>query len=288
MVVDIIENQLLYGNLDAPFSIEYARRTDRFTMPTEHFHAQYEIYYLLSGERYYFIRDRTYHIRSGDLVLINTQELHKTSEGERPEHERVVIYFLETFLHQTPYREHIDLLLGPFREDNPVIRFRSKEMPHVESLISMMLNEMYVKPAGYDIRMKHIAIDLLLLAARHSIKKETTPSPLNSPLHQKISDIARYIGSHISEDLSLSSLAKIFYISPYYLSRTFKEATGFTLTEYVHTVRIRQAQKLLKESNLSITEISSSVGFDNFSHFGKIFKKFTSRSPREYRSSTQL
>jgi YesN/AraC family two-component response regulator len=284
MVMNILENQLLYGDFEAPFSIEYARRTDRFTMPAEHFHAQYEIYYLISGERYYFIRDRTFHIRSGDLVLINTQELHKTSAAERPEHERVVIYFFESFLHQT-YSEHMDLLLGPFRQESPVLRFRSKEMPYVESLISMMVKEMQVKQAGSEIRMKHIAIDLLLLAARHPNKKEMTPLPLDSPLHQKISDIARFIGSHISDDLTLSSLAKIFYISPYYLSRTFKEVTGFTLTEYVHTVRIRQAQKLLKESNLSITEISSSVGFDNFSHFGKIFKKFTSRSPREYRFS---
>jgi AraC-like DNA-binding protein len=277
------ESQIWFGQFDSPFSIEYTKRNDRFTMPAEHFHTQYEIYYLISGERHYFIRDRTFHIRSGDLVFINTQELHKTSEADVPKHERVVFYFFESFLRQT-YGEHTDLLLRPFRGDNPVYRFTAKEMPQIERLFGAMLSELLAKPAGFDIRMKHTVIELLLLAARYPRKKETNPSPLDSPLHQKISSIARYIETHYSEDLCLSSLAERFYISPYYLSHTFKEMTGFTLTGYVHIIRIRQAQKLLKESKLSITEISSSVGFDNFSHFGKIFKKVMLQSPREYRN----
>lgn len=273
---------LWYAHETSPFSIEFARKTEPYTMPLEHFHPQYEIYYLLSGERYYFIGDHTYHIQSGDLVFIKSQEVHRTSEATIPKHERVVFYFFESFIHEH-YREHVPLLLRPFHEDNPVYRFKGKDFLQVESLLHNMLVELQTRPAGYEIRMKMTLIDLLLLAARHTTKLETTLLPLQSLLHEKITEISRYIRMNVTEDLSLSSLAEKFYMSPYYLSHTFKELTAFTLTEYVQTVRIRQAQRLLKETNMSILDISIQVGFENFSHFGKVFKKVTQQSPRQYR-----
>ncbi|WP_127586845.1 AraC family transcriptional regulator [Paenibacillus koleovorans] len=276
------QSKLWYAKLGAPISIEYAKRTEPFTMPNEHFHEQYEIYYLFSGERYYFIGDHTYHIHSGDLVCIPSQELHKTSEATLPKHERIVIYFNESFVREN-YSEHADLLLSPFHAPNPVYRFSAKDLILTESLFQQLLAELHTKPLGYEIRIQHTFVEVLLLAARHLRKQEPTLSPLESPLHQKISDITRHIRAHISADLSLSALAEQFYISPYYLSRTFKAVTGFTLTEYVHTARIRQAMQLLKDTELSILDISNQVGFVNFSHFGKIFKKITQLSPREYR-----
>lgn len=278
-------DSLSYRNKESSLYVEYVKRTHSFSMPNKHFHDQYEVYYLVSGERHYFIRDKTYHIQSGDLVLINKRELHKTSSTSSfPEHERILILFTESFI-RSSYREQADFLLSPFEKGSPIYHFHVHKNPLVEQLFHLMLEELQGQPPGYEIRMLHTLVDILLLTARLTIKQEATPAHyLNSPIHQKITEIAGYIGDHYSEDLSLASMAQTFHISPYYLSRTFKAVTGFTLTEYVHSVRIRQAQKLLKETRLSVTEISSRIGFDNVSHFGKIFKKIAQQSPREYRA----
>lgn len=88
------------------------------------------------------------------------------------------------------------------------------------------------------------------------------------------------INESYAEPLSLQGLAERFYVSPYHLSRTFKEATGFTFTDYVNLTRIKEAQRLLRETALSVTEVAAASGFDNFSHFGKTFKNITLLTPR--------
>jgi YesN/AraC family two-component response regulator len=92
-------------------------------------------------------------------------------------------------------------------------------------------------------------------------------------MHHKISEIASYIHSHYQEPLTLNAVAKRFYISPSYLSRVFVKLTGFHFREYVQVVRIREAEKLLRETKLKVQTISERVGFDHIAHFNRIFKK---------------
>ena len=83
--------------------------------------------------------------------------------------------------------------------------------------------------------------------------------------------------------MTLQTISERFYISPYYFSRTFKQITGFTFIEYLNGVRIKEAQKLLRKTNLSIGKIAESVGYQNNTHFGRLFKKATGISPLAYR-----
>jgi transcriptional regulator GlxA family with amidase domain len=72
-------------------------------------------------------------------------------------------------------------------------------------------------------------------------------------------------------------------MSPYYISRMFKEVTGFSFVHYLNLIRVKEAQRLLQRTEMKITDVALSVGFDNFSHFGKTFKSITQTTPREYR-----
>ena len=84
------------------------------------------------------------------------------------------------------------------------------------------------------------------------------------------------------------SLSETFFISPYYLSRTFKAVTGFTLIEYVNLTRIKQAQRLLKETDHKIIDIAEAVGFESIGHFDRIFKKIAATTPMTYRKLRAL
>ena len=90
------------------------------------------------------------------------------------------------------------------------------------------------------------------------------------------------------EDLTLEDLARENWMSPYYLSHQFKNITGYTLTHYIHLVRIRNCQYLLINSPKKITEIATECGFSSFSQFNRIFRRLCGESPSDYRKRQQF
>ncbi|XEC93536.1 helix-turn-helix domain-containing protein [Paenibacillus tarimensis] len=264
------------------FYMEYASRSGPFTMSADHFHPYYEVYYLLSGKRFYFIKDRTYSVEQGDIVFIAPNELHKTIQSGDASHERVIIHFDDSFA-QRVFADNADFLLAPFRQPIHVLRLPSQEQLFVDQSIRRTLSEIETKPTAYELVPRTALADLLLTAARFLERQDPLPLHHDTPLNGKISEIVRYINRHYGEPIRLQSMSDQFYISPYYLSRMFKEVTGFTFSDYLILTRIKESQRLLRETGLSISDIAAAVGFDNFSHFGKTFKKITRVSPRDYR-----
>jgi AraC-like DNA-binding protein len=271
------------GTTRLPVQIEFDRRSGFHSMSINHFHSEYELYYLFSGERNYFIKDRSYTIQAGDLVMIGSDEVHKTSDNGAPYHERIVLYYQPRYFEALPGEDR-ELLLSVFAQGYPLLRLNLQERLNVEGLLLSLLGELQEKPPGYGLHINHMASELLLFTARALLKRDSVPAEEPTPMQQKMTDIVRHINAHYMEPLDLDGLAAQFYISKSHLSRVFKEATGFGFAEYVSLTRIKEAQRLLRESTGSITDISAATGFDNFSHFGKTFKKTTGLSPRQYRS----
>ena len=77
------------------------------------------------------------------------------------------------------------------------------------------------------------------------------------------------------------------YLNPAYLSRLFRKETGLSLTDYMVEQRLRKAKAELESTNIKISDIAVSVGYSNFSHFSKLFKKLTGLTPQEYRKKYQ-
>jgi len=279
---DLPEQQLRHGRFSDPYFVEYVRRSLPYTMEGHHFHPYYEMYCLLSGSRNYFVEDATYGVEAGDLVFIGKNVLHQTLLAANPRHERIVMHIDDRFVRDA-LGSHAELLLSPFAQSTPVVRLRGEDRERLDALMARMLDELRTKSPGYELALKQAIADLLLLASR-SVQCGHPTEPSNvSPLHRKMSEIVRYLNANYAEEIRIGDLAERFYISPYYMSRSFKEATGFTVIDYLNLTRIREAQRLLRESRLSVTEIAARTGFDNFSHFGKTFKKITRTSARDYR-----
>ena len=277
---------LRFGEKKDPFHVEFDRRTGPFSMATNHYHNEYEIYYLFNGERNYFIKDSSYLVSGGDLVLIDSNAVHKTSDLNIPNHERVVLYFSPSYFEgYSP--EESELLLAPFSQGYPLVRLNLQEQIQVENLLASMLTELNDQTPGYRLHIRHMAGELLLFTARRFCKRGALPEYELSPVQRKISDIIRHINQHFTEPLELEVLARQFFISKSHLSRVFKEITGFGFTEYVNITRVREAERLLRETEYNITLVSELAGFDNFSHFGKMFKRLSGLTPRDYRKLNQ-
>ena len=105
--------------------------------------------------------------------------------------------------------------------------------------------------------------------------------------HQQldITNIIKYIEENYDTDLYLDGIAEIFQTSPKYLSKLIKSKLGVNFTDYLNEYRIKQAMKMLRESDIKITELYSRVGFNNRNSFSNFFKKFAGMSPSEYKKS---
>ena len=102
-----------------------------------------------------------------------------------------------------------------------------------------------------------------------------------NPIAQKA---RQYVDSHLADLPSLEGLAEILGVSPFYLSKIFKEAAGETYINYVTSARLEKAKKLLADGALIIKEISASVGYGDQNYFSKLFRQKYGETPSEFRA----
>lgn len=131
-----------------------------------------------------------------------------------------------------------------------------------------------------------------------------TPEELNALLHDMFSFYTRQVASiekgkvcskpvlrcmdyiyyHLNEKIRLSDLAQHVGLNTSYLSELFKKETGLTLSDYILQRRIEAASNMLRYSDYTFVEISSTLAYSTQSHFIHVFKKATGMTPRQYRA----
>ncbi|RZT02769.1 response regulator transcription factor [Cuneatibacter caecimuris] len=110
---------------------------------------------------------------------------------------------------------------------------------------------------------------------------------LNDPKYKITMDAKAYIQEHIYNKLSLSEVASAIGISQNYLSSLFKLYNDLGFSDYVASLKIKMAQKLLATEHLKIYQVSEKLGFDNPQYFSKVYKKYTGYSPSEFTAVSQ-
>ncbi|MFW7432385.1 AraC family transcriptional regulator [Vagococcus carniphilus] len=100
-----------------------------------------------------------------------------------------------------------------------------------------------------------------------------------------INKIILYLQENMSQTVLLDDICNEFYLSKTYLKRFFKNETGYTVMTYLKALRMEEAKKLIREDNLSFTEIAQQLGFDSVHYFSTSFKKYEGLSPSDYEKS---
>ena len=101
--------------------------------------------------------------------------------------------------------------------------------------------------------------------------------------NNRINIVFNYVKDHFQEQISLDVVAEMASMTVPSFCRYFKKITKKTFTKFVNEYRIVHASKLLAEKPIGITEVCYESGFNNFSHFNKLFKEFTGKSASQYR-----
>jgi len=107
----------------------------------------------------------------------------------------------------------------------------------------------------------------------------------NTDISTPVQSCCEYISTHITKDMSISSLASRAGYTEYYFSRKFKQEMKMSISDYVNQEKIRQAKLLLSSTNMKIQDISEELSFGSRSYFYNIFQKATGCSPSEYRKT---
>ena len=270
-------------------AIDEVVRDDGYSMTMKHFHDTYELYFLLEGERYYFIEKETYYVKAGDVILVNRQQVHKTSQAGSGSHDRILLQlngrYLEAWLKQTG----VCSLEKLFEDYYGVARLSEPEWEDMRMLLLAIRDELKNKRERYDVMARLIVSRILLMVYRNRKKNVLKDMPLTvqTSKHGKVHEVAEYLTLHCETAESLEELAERFFISKSYLSRIFREVTGFSVNEYRNLARVRKARELLLNSEYSVTEVSEVLGFESVTYFERVFKKHTDKTPLKYRKETK-
>lgn len=280
IIINDITNYIFYF-------FDFDSRSYSINMEFEHFHSFFEIHVLLSPDALHYIKGVPYQIKQNDFVLLAPSLLHKTSYLEGEPSNRLIIQFMypdDGYIFSDAYQK----LLSPFFCELPIYRFSENQTSTLNQLINHIVTiSRHVgtpEMTGTDELMIHNVFTEFLYYfnqfKQDNLYKAERPT---DQITQRIYAVSNYIHNHYMEDLTLEDLAKEHFMSPYYLSHQFKNVTGYTITHYIHMVRIRNCQFQLINSSKKITEIAADCGFTSFSQFNRIFQKLCSESPSEYR-----
>jgi len=163
---------------------------------------------------------------------------------------------------------------------------------HGDQRLDMLLNEFVSELAaekpGKDIVMRALVEQTLV----HILRNYSTPRLSENLELSRVGLIDRRIRrsielmhAQLDQDLTLKALAAESYLSPFHFARLFKKLTGTSPHNYLAGIRATRAQLLLAETDLSVTEIGTRVGYLSGSHFTKAFRIATGATPREFRKA---
>ena len=127
-------------------------------------------------------------------------------------------------------------------------------------------------------------LSLMLIAILRACIREEFEQQKKGQRQFVLDDLFAYIHRHITEEITLEELEKVFFVSRYHICREFKKQTGQTVHSYITKNRLKMCKKYILEG-LPITEVYKMVGFGGYNHFFRAFKKEFGITPKEYYKS---
>lgn len=159
-----------------------------------------------------------------------------------------------------------------------VTKYTAEYVLLLDTLFDIAASSSYIK----DMKIFEQLTSLLTLLMEESWNpnKNNTKNPAGK---RNLQDVKEYIDIHFAEKILLEDLAEAFYINKYYLTRTFKEQFGLSISHYILQQRITHAKQLLRFSDYSIEQVGQLCGIPDANYFARAFKKVEGISPGEYR-----
>ena len=235
----------------------------------------YSLHFIVKGAVHYTLNGKTTKLSKNSFFLLSPNENNSyiTSKSS-PAKYYWISFYGKNFIN---YLKKID-----FDLQNGYIKTSSKAIKRFKNLF---FSNFILSPEDKrvtDIYFSNNFLELLLLM-RKEINTTKTSLSISKPQNH-LTNILQYIQEHFTDsDITLDSISKAIYLNPNYISSILKTSIGISFRAYINRLRIEYAIRLIQETDLSINEIATKSGFNDFSYFTKVYKKYNHITPSEDR-----
>lgn len=260
-------------------NLSYYSLTRAKTPLEPHYHENMlEIHCMIKGKRFIKLGDRNYEIKGKEMLFTFPGEVHST--GDQPQSPSQYYAFQVDLsdkdtllgLDVETSRKLASLLLG-------LEHHRYQMSEEAQNLLKWAFERLL------DDSEPDLDGGVRLLTSFLFLSGEAAPVGVEQEnLSEPIRRCVEYIESHIAEPYQLSDLSEIAGYSLSFFKIKFKEETGMTPLDYIISVRVEHAKRLLETTEKSVAEISEECGFSSGNYFSTVFKKCVSLTPKEYRA----
>lgn len=242
----------------------------------DHRHQGYEFIVPAGPSMPYLVEDRTLMTEHSQLFPFNPGQPHRAVEGTTCPG-LLAIFFETGFLRG----------LADSVADTQEVLFRSHNLPFdagMRRLVNEFILEMKLRQPGHALAAESIAIQMGIHLLRHA---SAGPPVKLDDRHlsdrRVVNEAIDFIQANYARNFSLAELAAAVHLSPFHLSRLFKAETGLPPFEYLTAVKIERAKALLLAGDRTVTQACFESGFNNLSHFSRVFSARVGVSPSEFR-----
>ena len=261
-----------------------------------HYHSYIEILYGITGDYEVILNGKSHKFTEGDLVLINSKEVHLINSLTEEGGQYIVLRFEPEVIYSNMFHNHLHLkYVLPFiletSAHQKVIKKEIIDSTFIPKLLYEILSEFQMEAYGYELAIQNHIGRIFLWILRYF--NETSSEFMGSELTditfiKRLQPSFDYVLEHFNEEIKATDMAALCNMSSSYFSRTFNSQMGMTFNEYINYIRIMEAEKLLVSTTMNVTEIGNAVGFSTTSYFIKLFKFYKNISPKQFRKEFVL
>lgn len=255
--------------------IDFHPKDEDFVM---HVHDHYEIACFIQGSGVFLVEGNTYPLVPGSILLMRPTESHRIKIIESKPYERYVVHFYPEILEQT---DPSHLLLEPFL--NHPLGCRNLYVPGDFSKGNALdFIEGMCKPSeGMQEKRLSIVANLLpLLNEIRGIYTQNKTEEDDGSARPQAQQIIDYVNHHLTDNLSVDTLANRFFLSPSQFSRIFKQATGSSVWSYITIKRLMLARSQI-QNGVQPTDAARNSGFHDYSCFYRAYTNRFGRMPKQ-------
>jgi AraC-like DNA-binding protein/uncharacterized RmlC-like cupin family protein len=256
------------------------------TQPFWHFHPELEIVYVKHGSGKRHIGNHISYYSGGDLIFLGPNLPHygftDRLSGNSSE---IVVQMKDDFLGPAFFKlPETQAIYQLFERSKVGLSFYG----NTKDEIGARLNNLFYMDQ-FDKLMEFVKILQILANSKeyNILNASGITLIIQGQDTNRIDTVYKYVREHFTETIQLDDIASEVNMTVPSFCRYFKKVTGKTFTEFVNEFRIVHACKLLSEEQFTIAEICYESGFNNFSHFNRLFKQKTGKNPNAYRRGVE-
>ncbi|GGL60899.1 AraC family transcriptional regulator [Sporolactobacillus putidus] len=268
--------------------VDIQRRAHLGYGPTfkENWHEEIQLYYLTSGTGLLRCESEKIDMQSGDIALINSNELHVLESRCMKLSCYVIRIDLASFFSLMPgprHTKYAELLSQQLICFCHLIR----KDPRILHCVRTLIREDEMQNDGFELAIQSSLLELLVLLLRGYVTKIYTKKRFNTRMISlnQLKSVISFMNENFQKSMTVAELADQALMSEAHFCRTFKKIYGETVVNYINLLRVDKAVDLLQSGSLSITEIAMAVGFNDANYFSRVFKRKKGITPQAMRQA---